>query len=291
MKRIVQINWDTREAGNLGGVCKFAWYLKQAVGGESYSKKNNPSHRLRDDVLPVVDGNLTSILPDMPMISVVHGTWSGYADGFGMAPFMTGQIYEQNREWNRKCVVKVAVSPNVARELEKYHGTRADAVILNCVDTELYRPWPIIRTGKPVIIYCADHPNKGCDRISRLADQMKDFEFQYLAARAGEEHIRFNAGDLYLHPSNYEGNSFACLEAMACGLPLVATRIGMFADFPKESPVGLILDRKDQDEDFIRAIRQVYENRARLHPRGWVLQNATFEIFKAKWTEFLGKYL
>lgn len=55
----------------------------------------------------------------------------------------------------------------------------------------------------------------------------------------------YNALDLYLVTSREEGGPKAVLEAMATGIPLVSTKVGMAADVIKEGYNGLLADVDD----------------------------------------------
>ena len=50
------------------------------------------------------------------------------------------------------------------------------------------------------------------------------------------------ATDVYYHPSRLEGLGTAVLDAMACGLPVVASRAGGLADAVKDNETGLLAD-------------------------------------------------
>lgn len=55
----------------------------------------------------------------------------------------------------------------------------------------------------------------------------------------------FQALDIYLIPSRIEGGPKACLEAPACGIPLVSTNVGMVPDIIKHGHQGLVADVGD----------------------------------------------
>ena len=54
--------------------------------------------------------------------------------------------------------------------------------------------------------------------------------------------------DLFVYPSYTEGMPIAVIEAMACGLPIIATRVGGLPDLVTEGKNGLLVDpgRADQ---------------------------------------------
>ena len=56
------------------------------------------------------------------------------------------------------------------------------------------------------------------------------------------------ASDVYVFPSEYEGFSLALTEALACGLPAIATRVGSAEDVITNGENGLLIANKDYRE-------------------------------------------
>jgi len=52
----------------------------------------------------------------------------------------------------------------------------------------------------------------------------------------------YGAGDLFILPSVYEPFGNTCMEALACGLPLVTTRMTGASELIREGKNGLIID-------------------------------------------------
>jgi UDP-glucose:(heptosyl)LPS alpha-1,3-glucosyltransferase len=61
-------------------------------------------------------------------------------------------------------------------------------------------------------------------------------------------------GDLLLHPAIYEPFSNACLEAMACGLPVVTSRINGAAEIIAPGRNGPVVEEPDDIDALARAI-------------------------------------
>ncbi|MEM1272184.1 MAG: glycosyltransferase family 4 protein [Pseudomonadota bacterium] len=57
----------------------------------------------------------------------------------------------------------------------------------------------------------------------------------------------FQAMDLYVAPQRWEGFGLTPLEAMACGLPVVATRVGAFEEIVLDDETGRLVPADDVD--------------------------------------------
>lgn len=65
-----------------------------------------------------------------------------------------------------------------------------------------------------------------------------------------------NSVDIFVLPSIHEGLSVALMEAMACGLPIIASRIRGNIDLIDDGKGGLLVTYDDLD-DYIKAIRRL----------------------------------
>ena len=57
----------------------------------------------------------------------------------------------------------------------------------------------------------------------------------------------YNAIDLYIIASREEGGPKAVLESLACGVPLVSTKVGMSSDLIVHNENGYLVDVEDID--------------------------------------------
>lgn len=55
----------------------------------------------------------------------------------------------------------------------------------------------------------------------------------------------YQALDIYIAPQRWEGFGLTPLEAMACGAPVIATRVGAFEELVKDGETGTLIDAGD----------------------------------------------
>lgn len=101
--------------------------------------------------------------------------------------------------------------------------------------------------------------------------------------------------DIFAFPSRHEGLPNALLEAMACGLPVVATSIGGVVDVIRNKENGLLV-KPDDVEGLYKALRYLIdlpEERARLGKvaRGTVENDYSLTAIAKKYTELYNELL
>jgi glycosyltransferase involved in cell wall biosynthesis len=77
----------------------------------------------------------------------------------------------------------------------------------------------------------------------------------------------YNNSDALLFPSRLEGLSFVLLEAMACGLPVIAARASSMPEVVVHDKTGFLC-RPDDADDFADAIRRLAADRDRAMAMG-----------------------
>ncbi len=59
---------------------------------------------------------------------------------------------------------------------------------------------------------------------------------------------QFKKADIFIYPSYHEGTPIAAIEAMACGLPIVATRVGGLPDLVNDGSNGFLVPPGDANQ-------------------------------------------
>lgn len=237
---------------------------------------------------------------DVPMLNVFHFTMRGLADqvlrgtpGYLPSKYVSS-VFEKLASVGKS---SIAVSAKVSRELWSLYRIRS-RVIEHGVDMERFRPLPRERAREELGIE-ADGPiclfvgradaTKGFDIVREAARERPDIRFlcvtssqlndDRLIVRRSVPNERmplyYSAADVLLFPSRYESVGYVGLEAMACDLPVVVSRTGVFEDL-EEDRIGRIITSWNASE-YVEAIDEVLSGS--FHPRHVVEKRYSMERF------------
>jgi len=319
--KVVHVSWLKRSDGELGGVEKFADYLQRALreAGHECSVvawSDYPTHRVARNIsnpdkalllgswleanvefdVAVSDGYWGLGITQRPVLPVVHGTWAQFHLNMGGSPWADHEVRAQHDAFNAPNAFPVACSPAAARELLQHHRREAVATILHGIDLQAFGPRLSKTTDimpeiipQPIVLHAATNSKKGSEIMPAIARQLgPGFDVQYLGAKADEEPEAFRRGDIFLHPSKHEGNAYALLEALASGLPVVTTPVGLFASI-EDGLVGRVLPVSATVSQWADAVRDVWPHVAVLSraARACAETMADFDRFKAEWVALL----
>ena len=101
-----------------------------------------------------------------------------------------------------------------------------------------------MKTEAHLLVVGHDSPANG---FRKLANELGVAErVHFLGARKDLPEI-YPAADAFVFPSLYETFALVCLEAMASGLPVVASRVGGIEDYLRDEENGLFIKREAHD--------------------------------------------
>jgi len=225
-----------------------------------------------------------------PVVHTVHNLADRETDRFGRW---------LHRFAIRRGVRSVAISDEVARSFRAVYGTDADAVIPNGVDLAAPRTdWRqangfssndilIVSVARldpqknPLLLIDAlpDDPRchlllAGDGALLQAARKKAGPRVHFLGVRSDIPEL-LAACDLFALASDYEGLPVAVIEAMAAGLPVVATNVGGVPELVEHEATGILVPPRDREalasalstlvRDRIR--RRAYGERARERAR------------------------
>ena len=211
---------------------------------------------------------------------LLHGTpyvitehWSRYLPGNDFSGWLRKKL---TYRVIRKAKAVTTVSEILAQAMQD-HGLRHPdySILPNVVDTNLFKPIPHHNEiPKIVHVSCFEDLSKNISGLLDALKIMKGRNVPFQAVLIGEgmdleamkqlatslelnDCVRFTGllqgqalvdelatGDFFVLSSNYETGGIVLLEAMACGLPVVATQVGALPEIVNESN-GILVPAQD----------------------------------------------
>jgi glycosyltransferase involved in cell wall biosynthesis len=206
----------------------------------------------------------------------------------------------------------VCVSERVGQEVRRYYRLRPDAVIPNGIDTKLFAPRELAGArerlglaadGRYALFVGRLEHGKGSDLVLEGA---RRGGYELLIAGAGgargARHLgvldpqaladAYAASDCVLFPTRYEGCSLVILEALACGRPLLSTRVGWMDTLLRAVPRYASLCIEPAIEDIAGHLRELARHDTRAlstEARAFVLEHNGLEPWAERWRGLLAE--
>lgn len=210
----------------------------------------------------------------LPLVATVHlcvhETRSAARRGVAQASYHRNWIRRQEERLLRRADVVTAVSAQAARDTAHAFPGIAPGVVHNgLADEAAWRePRKAREPGPFRLLYCGNWSlRKGVDMLEPVMRALGDgFELLYTPDRdggtaghrlppnarslgrlAGAEALAraYRQADVLLFPSRLEGLPLVPIEAMACGLPVVATDASSVTELVRHGVTGLIVPSED----------------------------------------------
>lgn len=134
------------------------------------------------------------------------------------------------------------------------------------------------------------------DRLrARVAELGIDDNVSFLGYRKDTEEYYARA-KVFVLTSRFEGLSCAAMEAMACGLPIVAPNIGDMSAIAIDGVTGFLIDGFDDPRQYVEKItlllrdRDLYANCSR-ESVAMIRREHSFASAEKRWTEILDRHV
>jgi len=208
--------------------------------------------------------------------------------------FLERRIYRDPR------VCLVAVSHLIARQIQQFLGRTDVVVIPNTVDTgrfnpeirrarrlELRKAFHLADNSFVILLIGNDWKKKGLDTLLRAFANLRDLPVRLMVVGKDDRELYrsvihelglqdivsfhtpssdvvqfYAAADIYAGPSLEDGFNLPILEAMACGLPVIASIQTGASENITDGENGLILKDPQDEKQLARFVRQLYADSA-----------------------------
>ena len=188
----------------------------------------------------------------------------------------------------------IAMTPEVQNDLQQIYGVPAGDVVLvpngvsltefniaRCADRrdEMRRKLGYAKTDKVVIFVANETERKGFKPMLRAIESFRDSSIRILAvgkldsrAASDSQQVTFTgptndaagyyaAADVFVLPTQYEAWGLVIVEALACGLPVITSRLAGAAVAVREGATGELLDDPRDDSEIASKLSRIL-NRA-----------------------------
>lgn len=311
---IISYCCGTYENGNFGGVARFENDFRNIFpdriffkGPEEKGKMLKYLARCKNPII-VTDNHLSCDIPNRYMTIIVH---------HGCAEVTSERNPTWGEPWKSLCTegqrkmlkirdpsksIFVSTSISCKKDFERCFGklyTRfkvIDILLTSELDESIHKKtWNKI----PVVMGSWSHVKKGKNHIENIKKNMPNYKFDNLSVKLhGKNYEKFFRekqdgyirNDIYLLLSNSEGTPYAALDALCCGLVVIATNVGIFEyDVPDDCFVKMDWRRVSDPRYVKKKVDEGWSKRYELGEKGrkWYLENASQCQFVGKWGKLL----
>ncbi len=231
------------------------------------------------DLIHLHNANIPFVDTSLPKVVTEHGTMRGYVPYrkiLDLPSLIVRTFSSMYIEIDRRIVKKanrvIAISKACADELESFYGIADSKIIDNAVDSKFFCPPDYKDTKVSYVLYagrlsaekglidlvksavhvCRKYPNfkfflagKGPleGYLRKLVSALSLESNFFFAGTVNHETLLkyYQNATVYVLPSYREGLPTTLLEAMSCGLPVVATMIPGILDVIENSKTGLLV--------------------------------------------------
>ena len=301
-----------------GGVSRYDYHIFCAFPNRIFFQGPNQKALLwnflkqneknRENIVVITDNHLSCDIPNQFKTLLVH---------HGVAKTTALRNPDWEEPWKSLCckgqdiMLKyrdpmttkiISISQACTDDFIKYYGdsyTKFNRITIlhssEFDETRYKKSWNKV----PVVLGNWIHVKKGKKILPYLKQNIPNYTFRQLSVNINQNGYQdfvkrkqniYLESDIFLQISNSEGNSFATLDALICGIPIVASNVGLFyKDVPEDCFVKIEWERNNDLEYIENRIKYAWKNRDILSRkcREWYLQNCSYIKWKKQITNII----
>lgn len=213
----------------------------------------------------ITNGMLGWNIKNKKIINVQHGTFARAADRIDYARSIF-KYFVKKHIWGlfeglaaRHATVCIAVSQETKESVENYYGAKNVQVILNAVNTELFHLINCPKKDQVIFVGRFEYA-KGKEILDGMKSYLESKNWKLVVAETLSQEelvLAYNESQIFLLPSLHEGCSYALLDAMACGLPFLASSVGLVPDLKQRGLFSECIVEKQTTGAYIEALENI----------------------------------
>jgi len=255
----------------------FAWSAKQKLAGTDFDIVHSMDRILQQDIFRVSDG----IMPVQMMHQYPHPLIRSMFAATPRR--LALQWLEEKIFLHNGTRMVLAISQMIKKEIVRHYGMNPEkiAVIYNGIDTSVFHPGVkkkyrksmrdmySIRDDEIVLLFISnDHKRKNLAAVLDAMRMLEDKRYRLMVVGSGrispyqkkamkykiERQVGFlghrpqmeryfGAADIFVFPSHYDAFGNVCLEAMACGLPVIVSDTCGASEVITNGKDGFVLEK------------------------------------------------
>ena len=302
---IVHYCCGSYDIGDFGGVARYDSHIKLAFPNRIFFKGPEQKSQLLEylysskNPIVITDNHLVCDIPNKYKTYLVH---------HGVAQTHAEREPGWNAYWKNLCcsgqekmlyyrkpetTTIISISQFCTDEFTHYYKDNytkfKNTKLLHATEFDETR-YKTSWNKKPIILGNWKDVNKGSLIIQQIKNSINNYEFRHLNSYPlhindiepwiKRKQTHYLESDLFLQLSLCEGYSYASLDALICGIPVVSSNVGLFyKDIPEDCFVKIEWERNNDLNYIEEKIKYALDNKEEIGKKGreWVLKHCNMK--------------
>ncbi len=251
----------------------------------------------------VTNGMLGWNIAGKPTINVQHGTFARAAVRIDRSRNIFKYVMKRYI-WGsfeglaaRRAIKCIAVSKETAKSVSMFYGRKDVGVILNAVDTNLFAPSDKTKKNQALFVGRFEIA-KGKEILEQMDIYLRSIGWDLVVPQGKSQEelsVLYKESQVFLLPSLHEGCSYALMDAMACGLPFLASPVGLVPELKEKGLFAdCIVHIQTGDayfEAFKKLVHKSEQEKAQLSQelRNYIIEYHSIDQFNQKYSALLNE--
>lgn len=216
--------------------------------------------------------------------AICHGCYHSMEKAYGRQSDTLSRIARLQQRGFQLAKQIMAVTESVKQDIIQVYGLNEDKIsaVSNCVDTDYFKPLPGNNNVFKTVLYIGRLENgKGLTTVQKLAGIIEGndrwrlliacnnagntelfSDLKHTTVKIGLQLDNINAeayskADIVIFPSLFESFGMVTVEALACGVPVIGTPVGIIPELSKRKFPGVYVLNPFDDEKILKVFDDI----------------------------------